>query len=346
MNTQKCAGCPELLKGIALLQCCRCVDKYHYSCINLTKENYQSLTKENKESWSCPSCRCKEPKKGNSNTPVRSTPVAPTASKYENVTLRSKPSSTSTCSCPTAEIIREIIREELDRKFSGQITEIKDKLLKLDESIKVFNFEFAKVKSECESQKVDISQLQSDNEHLRATTAELALRLNQAEQLSRSCNLELQCVPEHHSENLYSTVQQLAKVIKCPLADSDLQYCTRIAKLNSNSPRPRSILVKFSSRRLRDTFLAGAIKFNRSNPSDKLNTSHLGMGHSGNKKSPVYVCEHLTLDTKQLHAEARIKAKQLNFRYCWVRDGKVFLRKTESSNYILIKNRSVLNSLS
>lgn len=163
------------------------------------------------------------------------------------------------------------------------------------------------------------------------------------EQLSRTNNLEIQCVPEHKSENLYSTVQQLANTIKCPLAESDLQYCTRIAKFNTNSPRPRSILVKFSSRRLRNNFLAGIIKFNRNNQSNKLNTSHLGFGDK--KISPVFVSEHLTPETKSLHAAARHKAKELNYKFTWVRDGKVFLRKSETSNFILVKDTEVLKSL-
>lgn len=353
MNTYKCSGCPNNLKGISFLDCCRCADKYHYTCMNLTKENYQSLTKDLKQAWVCPSCRCKEPKIGdNSNTPIRSAPPSTSGLKqpeaaltpqYDNVTLRSKPRSVPSCSCPTADLIRDIIKEELDRKLNTQINVIQQKLSKLDETLSFFTNEFEKIKQQFDSQSALITQLQSDNEKLRSVTTELTQRVNKAEHLSRTCNVEIQCVPENKSENLYSTVQQLAKTIKCPLSDSDLDYCTRIAKINTKSPRPRSILVKFSSRRLRDSFLAGVIKFNRNNPTDKLNTSHLGYG--ANKKIPVYVCEHLTLDTKQLHAEARRKAKELNFRFCWVRDGKVFLRKTENSNYILVKDRSILNSL-
>lgn len=354
MNTHKCSGCRNHLKGGSFLECCRCVDKYHYTCINLTKETYQNLTKEQKESWVCPSCRAKEPKIGdNSNTPVRSAPVVAPGIKqsevvaipqYDNITLRSKPRATVTCSCPSADIIRDIIREELDRKFGTEIKEIKEKLSRLDETIAHFNNEFDKVKRECESQTNLISQLQGENEKLKVISTNLAQRMNQAEQLSRTCNIEIQCVPEYKNENLYSTVLQLAKTIKHPISESDLHYCTRIAKLNPTSARPRSILVRLGSRRLRDSLLAGVIEFNRNNPTDKLNTSHLGYG--GNKKSPVFVCENLTPDAKQLHAEARHKAKELNYRFCWVRDGKVFLRKTESSGYILVKNRAVLNSLS
>lgn len=296
----------------------------------------------------------KESKVGDKTSkPVRSSPIAASTLKqtelspspyHDNVTQRVKSRSSATCECISADVIRDIIREELNSKFYTQISDIQAKLNRLDETLAHFNTEHKNIIRECEAQMTLITTLKSDNEHLRAVTEDLVKRVNHTEQLSRACNIEIQCVPEHKNENLYNTVTQLANTIRCPLSETDLHYCARIAKQNSKSPRPRSVLVRFSSRRLRDTFLASAIKFNRENPTDKLSTSHLGYG--GNKKSAIYVCEHLTPQTKQLHAEARIKAKELSYRYCWVRDGKVFLRKTDNSNYIIVKDIIVLNNLS
>ncbi|KAL4716157.1 hypothetical protein ACJJTC_013934 [Scirpophaga incertulas] len=307
----RCAGCPNVIKGVSLMQCCRCSDKYHHTCLNISKEKFITFTRDIKDSWICPSCRSKEPKSGdNSNTPVRTHTANTTVSpQYDNVTLRVKPRNTSNCGCVSAETIRDIIREELDKKFCSQINDIQVKL--------------------------DIAEINSSNRDLK-------VRLNQVEQISRSNNIELQCVPENKNENLYSIVQQLSKTIKCPLSDSDVHYCTRIAKQNNNSPRPRAILVKFSNRRLRDTFLANAIKFNKNNPSNRLNTSHLGYG--GDKKS-VFVSEHLTLDAKQLHLKTRQRARELNYRYCWTRDGKILVRKSDTSNFIHIKDSLDLEKL-
>lgn len=357
--SQKC--CPNVLKGVNFLYCCRCPDKYHYSCINFTRDNFLNFTKEFKDTWVCPLCRSKEPKLGdNSNTPTRcSAPnsnnkyIDNTALHYDNVTLRSKARSASSvvgtttsaegCGCVTADIIRDIIREELDRKFNTVISEIQLKLNTIDESLNFINSEQEKTKLESQEHYTLIQNLQIENEVLRSTTRDLSHRLQQLDQLSRTNNLEIQCVPEHKNENLYNTLQQLSKVVECPLSDTDIQYCSRIAKFNTNSLRPRSILVKFSSRRMRDTLLAGVIKFNRNNPTDKLNTTHLGYG--GDKKGAVFVSEHLAPETKSLHAAARQRARELNYRFTWVRDGKVFVRKTESSSYILIKDLQVLEKL-
>ncbi|CAH2089110.1 unnamed protein product [Euphydryas editha] len=90
---------------------------------------------------------------------------------------------------------------------------------------------------------------------------------------------------------------------------SDLQSrLSRIMKFNKDSPRPHSVLIKFSTTRFRDTFLAATIAFNEQAKcnEDKLNTNHIGIGV---KKYPIYITEYLPPATKALHIEAGIKAK-------------------------------------
>lgn len=381
MNPLKCAGCPNKLKGICFLHCSRCSDKYHHTCLNISKEDFNAFSKDLKASWVCPSCRCKEPKRGdNSNTPIRSaatptqklvtataavvagvaapvvaaeaTPATPAVAvtvaddaglQHENITLRPKNRCSGSCTCVSADSIREIIREELDRKFHSELSDFNQKLETIEESIVFINSENERLTRENESQKTLIAELQRDNGDLHTTSHDLSHRLHMLEQLSRTNNIEVQCVPENKSENIYNTIQQLGSIIKCPVSDTDLQYCTRIAKLNTKSLRPRSILVKFSSRRFRDNFLASVTKFNKNNPNDKLNTGHLGIGSQ--KKSPVYVAEHLTREAKELHAATRRAALQLKYKFVWVRDGKVFLRKSETSGYIHIQSLESLKLL-
>ena len=139
-------------------------------------------------------------------------------------------------------------------------------------------------------------------------------------------------------------VRQIARVTECKLEDTDIQMCTRIAKINNKNPRPRSIVVRFNSKRSRDNFLAANIKFNKKakSPTDKLNSSQLGLG---GEKKPVFVAEHLSPAQKSLHAASRVRAKELGYKFVWVRGGRIYMRKTESSEYKLIKNTEELSVL-
>ncbi|CAK1601534.1 unnamed protein product [Parnassius mnemosyne] len=341
MANFECAGCPNALDNTISLQCHRCNDKYHVACTRITMQDFNVMSSEMKSLWICDVCRCKQPRGDHSNTPVRNSPV-----EMEFVTQRVK--SRSNCSCLSASNIREMIREELRNIFSNdlhpKIHEIKNTLASFETSLSSLNQDIDKVKSDHANQSEQMQHITKENETLRAANKSIITRLTQLEQQTRASNIEIQCVPENRQENLVNTVQQLGNIIKCPIAPENIHFCARIAKMNTKSPRPRSILVKFSSPRLRDDFLAATIKYNKTNNTDKLNTSHLGIASA--KNTPIYVAENLTPEGKILHVAARRKAKELGFRFVWVRDGKIFVRKSEGSNYIHIRNHDTVNNLS
>lgn len=283
----------------------------------------------------------------NTNTPVRSIPLP--SPQYEFVTQRSKARTTTNhCSCLSPSGMRDIIREDLQTLFhlqiQPQIMEVRNAVSSLEASMVNFNEELEKIKSSHAAQNKLIDNIKSEMDSLRTTTTSLSSRIAQMDQQSRSSIVEIQCVPENRQENLINTVVQLGKVIKCPVTDAQIDYCARLPKMNNSSPRPRSILVKFNSPRLRDEFLSATNRFNKKNQDDKLNSSHIGIG--GVKKSAIYVVEHLTLENKALHAAARIKARELKYKFVWVRDGRIFMRKNEESNFVHVKNIDLLNRLS
>lgn len=343
-SDKDCSGCLNKLNGSPTVQCSRCQGKYHLSCVNISQVDYDAMPNELRSTWVCVICRSKERKGGdNSNTPVR----AISSPQLEYVTQRAKPR-TANCSGLTASNIRDIIREELQNAFKNQIhprlADVQNAIASIEQSMLYYKEEFENVKAEQLAQAAQIECIKSENDCLRAVNQKLSVRLAQLDQQSRSSNIEIQCVPENKQENLINTIQQLGKIIKYPVSNDQIHYCSRLAKMNSASPRPRSILVKFSSPRIRDEFLAATSKFNKNNLNDKLNTSHLGIG--GNKKGAVYVVEHLTPENKSLHAAARSKAKELKYRFVWVRDGRIYMRKNEQSNFVHIKNIDLLNHLS
>lgn len=118
--------------------------------------------------------------------------------------------------------------------------------------------------------------------------------------------------------------------------------CTRIAKRDTSNPRPRSVLER-SSPRLRDTFLAACVNYNKANSKAKLNSSHLGI--SMDKPTQIYVTEHLSPENKALHAATRTRAKELGYKFVWTRNGRIFIKKDESSPAIVIGDREKLNLL-
>lgn len=355
--------CNRLPNSNECLKCAVCRKKYHYVCVSTTNVQYKELTFDFKTSWHCPACN--RPKTGidNSNTPVRATSNHSNdiQESSSNVTLRNKqklspatPPDGSSNFINLADV-RLVIREELmmlldtfkDNIMShmnSKVTEISNQLSQVTESITFMEQEYENVKKEMQQKIETIKFLESENQIMRTNMQELNSRLTQIEQQSRANNLEIQCLPEHKNENLLTVVKQIATTINYNVKDTDIHLCTRVAKIQKNSSRPRSIIVKFSCPRIRDEFLAATITFNKKNTNiyDKLNTSHVGLGCD---KKPIYIVEHLSPTQKSLHAACRIKARELKYRFVWVKGGQIFMRKSESSVYKLIKNMDSLSTL-
>ncbi|KAF9420326.1 hypothetical protein HW555_003387 [Spodoptera exigua] len=197
------------------------------------------------------------------------------------------------------EDIRSIIQEIIKQEFSDMVKQINNNIMctinkelapireeirEINKSMKFINDTFEEIKSEQNLAKEKMKQIELENKELRSTLGDLQARTNALEQQSRKCNLEIQCVPENKKENV---------------------------------ARPRSIIVQLVTPRLRDQLLASITKYNHENPQEKLNCSHLGFA---GRKSPVYVAEHLSPANRALHAAARIKAKEMHYKYIWVRD--------------------------
>lgn len=352
-----CAGCKQTLPKKEFISCSKCKLKYDMQCANLTSKEFNQLDPQLKSVWKCPECRSKEPKTDNTNTPVRSTTNV-SCSKLScndsiepsNITLRKKHSKSSPEATSeryiTVETLRDVLKQELANTIktlvSTQLNNINDQIAGFCDSLTFINVQYEELKNLLQEKTTIIDQLKKDNEILKSTVRDLSNRLNTVEMHMRENNVEINGIPENKSENLISTVVQLAQTVKSPLTSDDIQQVTRVAKINNSSDRPRSVIVKLQSPRQRDTLLSAVAQFNKKNTQDKLSSQHLGIGGA---RRAVYVSEHLTPLMKALHAATRIKAKELNYRFVWVRNGRIYIRKDEFSQAKVIKSLEHLNTI-
>lgn len=251
------------------------------------------------------------------------------------------------------EIVQEVMKAELSIMLSKlnetmnailnrELQPINAKIAAMDDSMKFINSQYEDLLKEHASSEEIITKLQKENLEMSNNIKLLNVRMDQLEQQTRSNNIEIQCLPEKKDENLFHIVSEISKVAGFVVENRDILHCTRIAKLNPNSTRPRSIVVQLASPRLRDQFLASIINFNKRNKDNKLNSVHLG--YSG-PKTAIFVTEHLSPTYRALHAAARHKSKELGYQFVWIRGGRIFMRKTQESEHIVVRNMETLNKL-
>ncbi|XP_047023445.1 uncharacterized protein LOC124645291 [Helicoverpa zea] len=240
------------------------------------------------------------------------------------------------------EIIRTEISSAIKNALSNEFAFMKEEILSFEQSIKFMNAEFEDMTAKFKECNEEVKSLRSENSCLLKRITDMEARIGQLEQDARQNNIEIHCLPEHKRENLVNTVMQLSNVVSYPLTENEILSCSRVQKLNASTSQPRAVICKLPSKIKRDNLLGAISLYNRSNPNNKLNTKLLGYG---DKLSPVYVSEHLTKANKSLHAATRIAAKEKKYKFVWVRNGRVFVRKEEGSTVRTITSLECLKKL-
>lgn len=158
-------------------------------------------------------------------------------------------------------------------------------------------------------------------------------------QQGRSNNLEICGVAEKRGENVLSIVQNLGKAVGVTMCVGDIVTGYRVAHFSSETRGnlPKNIVVKFATLQKRREFL-DAVRGVR-NPEIIAEKLALGQG------ARVYVNEHLSPFYKLLYRKAREFCRAGNFKYCWIKDTKILVKKDDSSRAIYVENEAVLSRL-
>ncbi|KAF9824022.1 hypothetical protein SFRURICE_020288 [Spodoptera frugiperda] len=220
-----CAACCDLAER-DYLECQRCTNSYHYSCLDISPEEGNNFL-DASQKWICLSCSNKQPK---GKDPARPSTPTNLAERTFNVTRRkfnSRPESlqasvTNMPDSASRSDIQVMIRDEMRfimdefmEKFKNtlnvEIRELRDQITDFKDSLGFLSAQYDSMNSDMVAQNSIIKQLKTENQQLRSEVNVLSNRVRQMDQLSRSANLEIQCVPEHKAENVLSIVRQLGQ---------------------------------------------------------------------------------------------------------------------------------------
>lgn len=347
------------------MKCRLCVGKYHYECLRLTKSQFSSFTPVYRSSWICPECtNVTRRNRSTESSPVRPSTPCSTMETCEvaHDDVRSLCASPSPETPVTMDKISCLLDQKLNIALSNFMTQFRAALaddIKASIRTEVLS-QFQTIKEEfstttdfiCAEQQMlkeqihdkekSIKKLESENNRLQTELHQLSSRLSSVEKISRSCNVEVQAVPEANNENTINLFKKICDIVNLSISESNVLACRRVAKMNTSSSRPRNVLVSLASPRLRDEVLSAVHRYNKSHPTDTISTSHLGLAGEARR---IYVTEHLSPEQKALHAAARIAAKEMKFKYVWVKFGRIYVRKDDMSKAILIKSEDTLNKL-
>lgn len=327
------------------IECMKCKKSFHIECLSMTTDQEEP----DMSAWLCTPCHDGGKMGKNDVTPVGYNPYI-TVRPGKRLALNSPPSNENPITRNEMQGIiegmmtefRNTMRSTIKEILGAELKSLKEEIRDVKESMDFMNSKYETITKEHEESVKRVKHLEAENCALQLKMDELSHRMNQMEQTARSNNIEIQCVPEKKDENLSNIITELGKTINCHISSEHLAHYTRIAKMKKDTERPRSIVVQFNSPRMRDQFLAAVIRYNKSKPHDKLNSSHAGIPGT---KTPIFICEHLSSTNKALHAAARQTAREKGYKYVWVRNGRIYMRKSDNTDFKMIRNMDTLHKL-
>ncbi|XP_046666447.1 uncharacterized protein LOC124358200 [Homalodisca vitripennis] len=183
-----------------------------------------------------------------------------------------------------------------------------------------------------------VVDLELENGNLKKKVDELEIRVDDMEQYSRRNCLEIQGIPEEKNENVLDIVKDVGRALGMDVSEEMIDTCHRLGQKDSGYRGPRGIIVKFVRRLDREALLQ-----KRRERKKDFSTRHLSLDRPSDV--PVYLNESLSPMRRKLLAKARMLKRDRGYKYIWLRNGNILLRKEEGSAVIQIKTQADLDKL-
>ena len=201
---------------------------------------------------------------------------------------------------------------------SDKITDFESKLAKLNEYFKITEL------------------LKTENNKLKQKVGALTKKVGALKSTLRSNSVEIQDIPEKSNENLISITKAIENFLKFNFEDNMIDTVFRVQTQVEN--KPKNIVLKFVAKLQRDRFWQAA-KAVRSQKEHQKDFKLTGVADR------FYINEHLLPQTKLLLKRTREVAKEKFYKFTWVQNGNVLVRKAEKSKIVHIQNAEDLGKL-
>lgn len=175
-------------------------------------------------------------------------------------------------------------------------------------------------------------ELENDNSNLKTTVESLKARVEELEQRSRNCNIEITNIPETTREDPVLVVVKIGEALGVVNPESAIQVAHRVP--SKRSPKP--LIVNFVSRKHREEWMQ-AYRKKKGLSAEEINNNF--------PKQRVYINDHLAPHMKRLFGEVKSCAKQQQIKYVWSRDGKIYVKKDDNHKVLKINSIQDMNKI-
>lgn len=354
-----CDSCKKSLPMTGeYVKCLNCGGKYHYSpCATVSESTYSIMSADRKATWKCHICRGEKSRSKSPNNlyqevihEEQQNQQQPQANKQQrndddndahpdesnnkrfkdSINLNTLNSSLNELKFDVTAIKTSTTNEltsinaninTLNNNIIASNNAIREEManafLKLTEAISTLTTQVNDLKQESESKEIRIRTLEN--------------KVNSMEQQLLNKNIEIKNI-KHNNMEPSQVIKTIAASVNVNITDSDISNAYKIKNYEK-------IIVEFSSLNKKKELMS---KINKHRVSGTLFKNNIdGQQKSddiNNSNNTIYINDQLTAHNRRLLWQAKSKAKELGWKFVWVREGNIFAKKNENSSPILIRN--------
>lgn len=318
-----CIACSEALPTDGqFITCIQCRFGYHLGsrCSGISEKTFRSMSVVKRQEWCCKTCRINETRSVTSTGETSSMQRVIDRILVELVSVR-----TAVSEIP-------VLSSKVDALSSLKSTietllPLKDAMGEVTKSITFLSDQYdemLKSRQESENQlkalKSRVDVLESVLQDQSALIRQQQISLNQSEQYSRTLNLEIHGITAQPNEDLRAFLADFAKKIDIGFEPAQVQAVHRLPVGGDKIP---PILVRFVSVAVRNKWLAARKRVRQ-------------LSFCGELPTNTYVNENLTALNRELLWKSKLRAKEQGYRFVWVKNGKVLVKKDEGQQVLFV----------
>lgn len=344
----KCNKCSLELASEVAIKCSACQDKLHYMCAGLSEADYKKILPMNLKKWKC--TNCKQVKKA--STPSQAL-CSPKPALFLNEAGDSHDNHPSIISIDTGALLKNMNSQF--QQLSQDMAELKNsfnsKLDALAVTIQAWSNKFEELEINVRNMQAQVTAVKEENTLLRTQMDDLKRNMEDQEQKARQCNIEIQNLPEKSSENLIHIALTMGKVLGVPISIDSVKAVHRVPH-REQTGRAKNVILELTSRRLRDDVIAAARARRGVTAGQLLTAAEGAAAGAGTSRlddriasQPVFINEHLTLKNKILYSNTRKIARDKQYKWVWIKNASILVRKADNTKVIRIRNDDDLDKL-
>lgn len=338
----ECIRCDRSLPGDGrFLTCTSCRSSYHLGkqCSGVAESTFSGMGATRRECWKCLTCRTGEARSGagacggvsrdsfsdaggSSQDPLSLTSVGNQLALMNSAIQQLLPLKSSVESLLP-------LSAKMDQLLTLQpaVEELRNTVAGLQSTVDSFSTRYDAVLALATANEESVKDLQKDVQDVMAAMDEqsqeisrLKEELNTSQQYSRRCNMEIHGLPYCPGEDLSKITEDLAQKLSISSFKScDIAAIHRLPqKRDSLSP----VLIQFVSVTSKEAWMAARGRLQRLSQSEN--------------QTRLFFNDNLTQRNKELFWLARNKGKDLGYKFVWLKNSKIYARKSEGSPVVRI----------